>query len=67
MLYLVRHGQTDWNLEPARCQGWIVSSHLARARETAETSLEELVAGAEAEASSAAAPDEPGRRAEPGI
>lgn len=21
-LYVVRHGQTDWNLEPARCQGW---------------------------------------------
>lgn len=21
-LLLVRHGQTDWNLEPARCQGW---------------------------------------------
>ena len=21
-LYLVRHGQTDWNVEPARCQGW---------------------------------------------
>ncbi len=21
MLYLVRHGQTDWNLDPARCQG----------------------------------------------
>jgi uncharacterized phosphatase len=62
-LYLVRHGQTDWNLEPARCQGWadaplndtgrvqarelgkrllgsgielIVSSHLLRARQTAD-------------------------------
>ena len=62
-LYVVRHGQTDWNLEPARCQGWaevplnatgrrqarelgerlrdagielIVSSHLLRARQTAE-------------------------------
>ena len=59
----MRHGQTDWNLEPARCQGWadpplndtgraqarelgdrlrdsgielIVSSHLLRARQTAE-------------------------------
>jgi probable phosphoglycerate mutase len=59
----VRHGQTDWNLEPARCQGWaevalndtgrrqarelgerlrdagielIVTSHLLRARQTAE-------------------------------
>ena len=21
-LYLTRHGQTDWNLKPARCQGW---------------------------------------------
>jgi broad specificity phosphatase PhoE len=21
-LFLLRHGQTDWNLEPARCQGW---------------------------------------------
>jgi len=21
-LLLVRHGQTDWNVEPARCQGW---------------------------------------------
>ncbi len=62
-LLLVRHGQTDWNREPARCQGWaevelndagraqardlgralegrgvqlVVSSHLVRARETAE-------------------------------
>jgi len=62
-LYLVRHCQTDWNREPARCQGWaevelnevgraqardlgrafagrgielLVSSHLVRARETAE-------------------------------
>jgi broad specificity phosphatase PhoE len=62
-LLLVRHCQTDWNREPARCQGWaevelnetgreqarelgrslagrdiqlIVSSHLVRARETAE-------------------------------
>jgi probable phosphoglycerate mutase len=62
-LYLVRHCQTDWNREPARCQGWaevelneagraqardlgrayagrgielVVSSHLVRARETAE-------------------------------
>lgn len=22
MLYLVRHGQTGWNVEPTRCQGW---------------------------------------------
>ena len=22
MLYFVRHGETDWNCEPARCQGW---------------------------------------------
>lgn len=62
-LYLVRHAQTDWNREPARCQGWaevelnetgraqardlgralagrgvelLVTSHLVRARETAE-------------------------------
>jgi probable phosphoglycerate mutase len=21
-LYLVRHGETDWNREPGRCQGW---------------------------------------------
>jgi broad specificity phosphatase PhoE len=68
-LLLVRHGQTDWNREPARCLGWaevelneegraqvrdlgralggrglqrIVSSHLVRARETAELLREEL-------------------------
>jgi broad specificity phosphatase PhoE len=68
-LLLVRHGQTDWNREPARCQGWaevelneagrtqsrdlgralegrgvelIVTSHLVRARETAELVHEEL-------------------------
>jgi broad specificity phosphatase PhoE len=62
-LLLVRHCQTDWNREPARCQGWaevelnevgraqardlgraltgrgiglVVTSHLVRARETAE-------------------------------
>jgi probable phosphoglycerate mutase len=62
-LILVRHCQTDWNREPARCQGWaevelnevgraqardlgraltgrgvelVVTSHLVRARETAE-------------------------------
>jgi probable phosphoglycerate mutase len=22
VLYFVRHGETDWNREPARCQGW---------------------------------------------
>lgn len=22
MLYFVRHGETDWNCEPTRCQGW---------------------------------------------
>jgi len=69
MLYLLRHGETDWNREPARCQGWaevrlnkagrgqaheqaaalsaagleaIVTSHLTRARETAETVRDEL-------------------------
>jgi broad specificity phosphatase PhoE len=68
-LLLVRHGQTDWNREPARCSGWaevelnevgraqardlgraltgrgielIVTSHLVRARETAELLREEL-------------------------
>lgn len=62
-ILLARHAQTDWNLEPARCQGWaeveinaagcnqarelgrglvgrgielIVTSHLVRARQTAE-------------------------------
>jgi len=68
-LLLVRHGQTDWNREPARCQGWaevelndvgraqtrdlgralegrgvelIVTSHLVRARETAELLRDQL-------------------------
>jgi len=68
-LLLVRHGETDWNRDPARCQGWaeiglnetgraqahargralarrgialIVTSHLLRARETAELIREEL-------------------------
>jgi len=68
-LFLVRHGQTDWNREPVRCTGWaevelneagrgqardlgralqgrgielIVTSHLVRARETAELLREEL-------------------------
>jgi len=68
-LLLARHAQTDWNREPARCQGWaevelnevgrgqardlgralegrgvelIVSSHLVRARETAEIVHEAL-------------------------
>ena len=72
-LHVARHGQTDWNLEPARCQGWadvelnetgraqararglalvdrrielIVTSHLVRARETAEIVREELVSAA---------------------
>ena len=71
-LYLIRHGETDWNREPARCQGWadvplnaagqaqarergqalrecgierLVSSHLLRARETAELIREELGGG----------------------
>jgi len=69
VLLLVRHGETDWNREPARCQGWaqvdlndvgraqgraqgralsgrglelIVSSHLLRARQTAELIAAEL-------------------------
>lgn len=73
MILLLRHGQTDWNLEPARCQGWadvglnevgraqardqgralrgrglelVVTSHLPRARETAEIVRAELLAGA---------------------
>jgi broad specificity phosphatase PhoE len=68
-LLLIRHTQTDWNLEPARCQGWaevelneagraqardqgralagrglelVVTSHLLRARETAELIHAEL-------------------------
>ena len=68
-LLLIRHGQTDWNREPARCTGWaevelnetgrrqardlgralktrgvelIVTSHLVRARETAELLREEV-------------------------
>jgi broad specificity phosphatase PhoE len=68
-LLLIRHGETDWNREPARCLGWaeiglnetgraqahalggalvgrglelIVTSHLLRARETAELIREEL-------------------------
>jgi broad specificity phosphatase PhoE len=71
-VFLLRHGETDWNREPARCQGWaevplnetgreqaramaralpappappidlIVTSHLARARETAEIVRAEL-------------------------
>jgi len=68
-LLLVRHSQTDWNREPARCMGWaevelnetgraqahdlgralkdsgvelVVTSHLVRARETAEILHEEL-------------------------
>ena len=68
-LYVVRHGQTDWNLEPARCQGWaevplnatgrrqareegvrlldagvelMITSHLLRARQTAEIISEAL-------------------------
>ena len=68
-LLLVRHGQTDWNREPARCSGWaevelnevgrgqardlgraldgrgielIVTSHLVRARDTAEIVHETL-------------------------
>ena len=68
-LFLIRHGETDWNREPARCQGWaeialnergraqardqgralrgrgvelIVTSHLLRARETAEIIAAEL-------------------------
>lgn len=72
MILLVRHGQTDWNVEPARCQGWadvplnevgraqardlgralrgrglelVVTSHLRRARETAELLCEALQGG----------------------
>jgi glucosyl-3-phosphoglycerate phosphatase len=74
MILLLRHGETDWNVEPARCQGWadvglnetgrarsrdqgravrgrglerIVSSHLIRARETAEIVRAELAAARE--------------------
>ena len=68
-ILLLRHGETDWNREPARCQGWaevhlnedgraqaraqgralagrglelVVTSHLARARETAEIVRDQL-------------------------
>jgi broad specificity phosphatase PhoE len=68
-LILLRHCETDWNRQPARCQGWaeiglnqtgraqareraqalagraielIVTSHLQRARETAEIVRDEL-------------------------
>ena len=34
-LYLARHGQTDWNLEPARCQGWAEVDLNAAGREQA--------------------------------
>lgn len=71
-LHLIRHGETDWNREPARCLGWaeielnengraqardqgralkgrgirlIVTSHLLRARETAEIIRDELDEG----------------------
>ncbi len=85
-LHLLRHGQTDWNVEPARCLGWqdvglnetgraqarargcalrgrgielIVTSHLRRARETAELVREELLGagGAKGAASGAGARD----------
>jgi broad specificity phosphatase PhoE len=76
-LFLLRHGQTDWNLEPARCQGWaetplndvgraqarergrelrgrgielVVTSHLARALETAVIVRAELSSPAPATA-----------------
>jgi broad specificity phosphatase PhoE len=92
-VYLVRHGETDWNLEPVRCQGWtdvplnergreqahelgrrlagrgielIVTSHLSRARETAELVRDELERAADRRdeaaqpsANSADAGDEP--------
>lgn len=34
-LLLVRHGETDWNREPARCQGWAAVGLNARGREQA--------------------------------
>lgn len=34
-LLLVRHGETDWNLEPARCQGWAAVGLNPRGREQA--------------------------------
>ena len=83
LLYLVRHGETDWNREPVRCQGrsdvplnergreqahelgrrlagraieLIVTSHLARARETAELVRDELERAAGRPAETAAPP-----------
>ena len=46
-LYLVRHGQTDWNVEPARCLGWaevpINDAGRRQARELAATLLDKGV------------------------
>lgn len=82
--FLLRHGQTDWNLDPARCLGWrdeglnetgraqarargrelrgrgvelIVTSHLRRARETAELVREELLGDERREPGGTAPPD----------
>jgi broad specificity phosphatase PhoE len=86
MILLLRHGQTDWNVEPARCQGWaevplnetgraeardrgralrgrglelIVTSHLVRARETAELVRAELAGGARTSAAGPATAEAP--------
>ena len=47
-LYVVRHGQTDWNLEPARCQGWAeVPLNATGRRQAREEGVRLLDAGVE--------------------
>ena len=47
-LYVVRHGQTDWNLAPARCQGWAeVPLNATGRRQAREEGVRLLDAGVE--------------------